>query len=318
MIYPSFSESANVQEPLQPANPTLLIVDDDLSTLSGMELFFSVQYDTVTCDNSESALAVAQQGHVDLILLDVNMPGMNGHELCATLQQRATTKNIPVIILTGSIDDNTEFNSLNAGAVDFMPKPVDLQTLRLKVENHMKLARHRRELSEMSYTDALTGVANRRYIEKILRRECQAAVRTEQPLSLAIIDIDNFKDYNDTLGHQKGDQCLAQVAQTLKGTLRRENDLIGRFGGEEFMVILPNTDLAGAEGIVHQMLTKLREVAVLHPASDCSNLVSVSVGIASYSPDLLSDDELNADALFAQADDKLYQAKQNGKDCYCC
>ncbi len=305
---------SNQPTPQQHTNATLLIVDDDHATLSGLELFFSSQFDTISCADSNTALAIARQGQVDLILLDINMPGMDGLALCETLQAGEITRHIPVIVFTGKISDDTEFKSLSAGAVDFLAKPVDLQTLRLKVENHMKLARHRRDLAEISYTDTLTGVADRRYMDTILKRECLAAARAELPLSIALIDIDDFEAYVDAFGSHQGDQCFTEIAKLFKDCLKRENDLLGRYGEQDFLLILPHTDRAGAELTVNTLLDALRQENVPHPTSSCTDRVSVSVGIASYSPQLLSDDEVNATTLLEEADQQLYWAKQQGKN----
>lgn len=296
---------------------TLLVVDDDINALEAMDLFFSTQFNTIICDDAQQALKIFDDTKIDLVLLDINMPVMNGHEFCALLKRKPTTENIPVIFLTGEIDDDIEFRSLNIGAIDFMHKPVDLQTLRVKIENHMRLASHRQQLADMSFTDPLTGVANRRFIDANLARECQNASRGNYPIAIAVIDVDNFKAYNDTLGHQQGDICLRRVAEILSQTLRRGTDLFGRYGGEEFVAILPQADSEGTETIVDALVAAVEAAEIPHPSSDCSAFVTVSIGVATFVPDAFAVADKTPGELFDEADQKLYQAKAEGKNTYC-
>jgi len=173
-----------------------------------------------------------------------------------------------------------------------------------------RLEEANRELKRLSNTDALTGLANRRYLEEFLQREWQHAIRYRYPLSVLIIDIDFFKNYNDHLGHQAGDRCLQRLAEVLRDFQRRPGDLAARLGGEEFVVVLSGTDEAGAEKIAEEIRKKVLALKILHPSSEVSVYVSVSIGGASVVPSV----DASKESLIEMADRAMYRAKQLGRN----
>lgn len=183
---------------------------------------------------------------------------------------------------------------------------------RKKMEEELEAAN--RKLEALSYQDGLTGVANRRLYDQTLEREWNRALRSGTPLSLIVIDIDNFKDYNDHCGHLQGDNCLIQVAGALSDIACRSSDFFARYGGEEFALLLPDTGREAARDIAERCRRKVLELAIAHPASTASNLVTISAGVSSITPQEGDD----ASQLFAMADRMLYQAKRNGRNRIAC
>ena len=174
----------------------------------------------------------------------------------------------------------------------------------------MKLCQHQKALVDFSYTDTLTGLADRRYSQSILTRECHSAVRGEHPLSIALLEINDFKHYIERFGDQQGDAYLAHVAKIFNDRLRRQNDLLARFADDDFLLILPHTDYQGAQVAVNNLLQALPQQQLSSNALGNSDNISINVGIASYSPHLICDDEPSAAWLLDEADQQLFAAKK--------
>lgn len=188
------------------------------------------------------------------------------------------------------------------------------QELEMKVaERTMALEDANKELRRLAFLDGLTEIANRRYFDEYLLQQWQLLSQTQQPLALILADVDLFKAYNDVYGHQLGDTCLKQVAQALDQVLKRPMDLAARFGGEEFAILLPCTDLKGAERIAEMILVKVRDLAIRHQDSPISERITVSLGLSR----ILPQSTLSPETLIASADQALYRAKQTGRDRYC-
>src|SRR5262249_39204252 len=204
---------------------------------------------------------------IDLILMDILLPGMDGLEACRRIKADDRFRDLPIIIVTSLTEVSNLESAYAAGAMDYLTKPFNKIELLVRLRSALTLKREmdcrksrekellqvmqqleaaNRQLQRLSYLDGLTGIANRRHFDALLDQEWKRAARESLPLSLILIDVDWFKKYNDTYGHQSGDDCLKQVAETLSGTLRRPGDLVARYGGEEFVVILANTAAAGA------------------------------------------------------------------------
>jgi len=180
---------------------------------------------------------------------------------------------------------------------------------RKQMENDLRIANQ--QLEQLAQTDGLTQLANRRYFDRYLSQEWEKARQEQQPISLILLDIDYFKKFNDSYGHQAGDDCLKQVAQGLQRSIRRTTDLVARYGGEEFVVVLPNTQQPGAVAIAQRIQAQARSLSIPHQASDISDIVTVSMGICTTIPAGES-----PEALVKQADVALYRAKQQGRDRY--
>lgn len=290
--------------------PKLLIVDDHPINIQVLYQAFSTDHQVCMATSGKQALEVCLMQKPDLILLDIEMPDISGYEVCAQLKKLPETKDIPVIFVTAHIDEETETRCFNAGAVDFISKPINRNTVRARVRTHLLLKAQSDLLRQMVYRDGLTEVYNRRYFDERLNQEWKLANRNHTPLSLIILDVDFFKKYNDLYGHLAGDDCLRRVAKTAQQALKRPTDLVSRYGGEEFACLLPNTELSGALAVAETIKQHILELKIPHADSSVCPFVSVSLGVCCR-----REGSLQGLADFMQrADTQLYQAKKNGKN----
>lgn len=291
----------------------LLVVDDQPINIQVMNEIFSAQYQVFMATGGQHALDFCHRSPPDLVLLDIVMPGMDGYEVCAALKAAPDTCDIPVIFVTAHTDASEETRGLEAGAVDFISKPVNPAVVRARVKTQLTLKRQSDLMRQLVFLDGLTGVFNRRYFDQQLQTEMARAMRAQNPLSLIMLDVDFFKRFNDHYGHQAGDDCLRQVAQTLKETLRRPADLVARYGGEEFVCVLPETNFAQAIALAHELELSVRKKAIPHADSGLAGVVTISLGVAGFTAGASGD----AATLVAQADAQLYQAKASGRGRVC-
>lgn len=296
-----------------PASMLLLIVDDQPANIDILYALFKDEFTVCIATNGRDALQFCQDRKPDLVLLDVVMPGMGGHEVCQRLKEDPLTRGIPVIFVTGQTDPMDETHGLDVGGVDFISKPFHASVVRARVRTHLLLKHQSDQLRAMALVDGLTGVANRRHFEASLQAEWRRCARTEQPLSLIMADVDFFKRFNDHYGHQAGDLCLRAIAGVLKAGLRRPHDVAARFGGEEFVCVLPETTLEGALAVARVLEEAVRALANPHVTSDVAQIVTVSLGVAVAFP--ARGDRM--DALIASADRQLYRAKRSGRGQVC-
>jgi diguanylate cyclase (GGDEF)-like protein len=290
--------------------PKLLIVDDQPINIRVAHELFRHDCEVYMATNGEQALAKTRALLPDLILLDVVMPGMSGHEVCQQIKADPLLADIAVIFVTAHYDEADEVRGFELGAADFIHKPINPIITRARVQNQLLLKQQRDQLRSIALMDGLTGIANRRKFEGALARNWLQCARDRAPLSLFMIDVDYFKKYNDHYGHQEGDNCLKQIAQTIDLTLVRPSDLGARFGGEEFACLLPNTDSQGALYVAAKIEQAIRELAIPHQASEIADQVTVSIGCSTITPTPKSD----VHQLIAQADEQLYNAKNNGRN----
>lgn len=295
------------------AKPRLLVVDDQPINIQVMHQLFAGEYQVFMATSGAQALQLCKSNPPDLVLLDVVMPQMDGYEVCRQLKADSATRDIPVIFVTANTDTDQETLGLEVGAVDFITKPVVPAVVKARVRTHVTLKLQNDLLRKMVFLDGLLGVFNRRYFDQQLTTEMARAHRSGTPLSVLMIDVDFFKRYNDTYGHLAGDDCLRKVATAVRHVLRRPADVVARYGGEEFACILPETPLADALALGRSVEQAVRAQAIAHSSSDIAEVVTVSVG-ASCKP---QDTKGSADALVAQADAQLYQAKHNGRAQVC-
>lgn len=288
---------------------TILVVDDEKANCNVL-ISLLEGYRVLVAKNGHQALERAENNAPDLILLDVVMPGMSGHEVCKALKSNKATHHIPVIFVTVKSTIEEETQGLELGAVDYISKPFSPSIVQARVANHIQLKKQRDLLESLNITDSLTGISNRRHFDQSLQSCWKAAMRSERCISLLMVDIDHFKQFNDHYGHAGGDSCLVKVAQTLAAQGDRDLDVVCRYGGEEFAVILPYTDHSGAEFIAERMLNAVRDLQIPHLASPSGDWVTVSIGMASMTPDT----QMKAAALLEAADIALYSAKQGGRN----
>lgn len=301
-------------EPYSKAKAKILIVDDVSENLHALMSILRDKYAVVAATDGEKALELAALSpQPDLILLDVQMPGVDGYEVCRQLKRQAETKNIPVIFVTAMSDMLEEEYGLHLGAVDYIAKPFHPAIVSARVQNHVNLKLTIDLLESQVMLDGLTNIPNRRHFDQMLEREWKRALRTHSPLSLVMIDIDFFKRYNDHYGHGMGDECIKQVATSLLHSVSRSSDFVARYGGEEFVAILPHTDNAGAKTIAECLRSHVEALRIPHQASNVFGYVTVSVGSAS----VIANTEMTPLDLLKLADDKLYLAKKAGRNRVC-
>lgn len=302
----------------------ILIVDDSkVIRLMVAECVKQFGYTAIQAENGEQALEYFKNNPVDLILMDVEMPGMNG--FAATKAIRACNENewFPIIFLTNRTDDQSYEQCILAGGDAFLAKPISELQLRMQIVAMERIYLMRKKLKAtqtelmklndalryMSMYDQLTGLANRRYFDDSLKREFLLAQREKAPLSLLMCDLDDFKLYNDTYGHLAGDDCLSAAASAIASVSKRPTDLACRYGGEEFTVILPKTDLNEAKMIAEKIREILANRQIPHKASRVSEYVSLSLGVSTYRGQFK-----NCTELTNAADHALYLAKEHGRN----
>ena len=290
--------------------PRILIVDDVPSNVLILSQSLGRDYEILTASSGEDALKILFEVKPDLLLLDIMMPDMDGYEVCRRVRMDKSIRNIPVIFLTAKGDEEDETRGLEIGAVDYIVKPFSIAVVRARVRAHIELKMHRDFLESLSSLDGLTGIPNRRYFEEIFEMEWGRALRRALPLSFIMIDIDHFKAYNDGYGHGAGDECLRQVAQTLHKTVRRPPDFVSRYGGEEFSIVLPETDMEGAMHVAELMRSNIESLELAHAFSPVAPYVTVSVGVATIVPVIGTPES----ALREAADKQLYEAKAQGRN----
>jgi diguanylate cyclase (GGDEF)-like protein len=303
----------------------ILVVDDDpFVRIFLNELLESGGYETVCASNGMDALNLFMENPADLIISDMNMAVMNGLEFVRKL--RETESDVPVIILTVNTEIRVALEAIRSGANDYLLKDDNihetiflsiektLEKYRLQEENFKllkELTRKNQELEKLSFLDGLTDIPNRRYFDKVIAEEWLRAARKSKPVSLIMIDIDYFKKYNDTYGHQEGDKCLQKVAKSLESALNRPGDFVARYGGEEFAALLPDTDMEGAVAVADRMRAGIELLNILHSSSDAADHVSLSMGIGTVA---LADRRISHSVLISLADQSLYEAKSEGRN----
>lgn len=289
----------------------LLIVDDEAINIRMLDGMLRDDYDISVAIGGEQALKRAFATPPDLILLDIQMGGMDGYEVCRRLKENELTRDIPVIFVTSMSETTEEIRGLELGAVDYITKPYHPPIVRIRLKNQLELKRQRDVLNRLSSLDGLTGIANRRHFDAFLAQEWRRTVRNDGEIALLMMDVDHFKKYNDHYGHIAGDDCLKAIASALNATLTRTTDLLARYGGEEFVCILTSTGLHGAVRVAEKMREAALALAIAHADSDTSAQVTLSFGVATVRPGLL--DLLPTDLLLA-ADRQLYLAKEGGRN----
>lgn len=294
--------------------PRILAIDDTPTNLLTLGAVLANEFDLRIASSGAAGLELAMQSLPDLILLDVMMPEMDGFETLRRLQADPATHDIPVIFVKALNSPADEACGLEAGAVDFISKPINATVTRARIRTHLTLRQQANLLRQIAMIDGLTSVANRRQFDEALEAEWRACQRAASPLALIMIDIDHFKQFNDTYGHQAGDAALKAVASALKASMGRPHDIIARYGGEEFVCLLPDTDLAGARSKAEELKRSVQTLGIAHKASSAAPVLTISLGVAVAIPVV----DLTQDQLVAAADDQLYEAKRAGRSRVCC
>jgi diguanylate cyclase (GGDEF)-like protein len=309
--------------------PTILVVDDTQNNVTILErLLTSEGYQVISAYRGNTALNLAEKHHPDLILLDIGMPIMDGHEVCSRLKASEKTNDIPVIFISAFSDTEEIVKALSVGGVDYVTKPFQIEEVLARIAIHIQIRYLQKLLEEkntileaeiqrrkkvenqlkiLAATDPLTKIYNRRQFFELAMNEYSRSRRSGKPLSIIMIDIDHFKKVNDTYGHLVGDQVLIYFAQLLKKCIRAY-DLLGRYGGEEFVVMLPETNNQLAVMIAERLRT-FTEKTVL-PVKSHKISITASFGVSSNN----KDSELPLEAILHRADQALYKSKQDGRN----
>ncbi|MEY8879624.1 MAG: diguanylate cyclase [Leptothrix sp. (in: b-proteobacteria)] len=308
----------------------ILIVDDDPLAIHALAQVLVGAGRLVFERDGAAALARVEASQPDLVLLDHEMPGLGGLETCRELKRRHP--DLSVVFITSRDDTATEVRALDSGAADFVTKPLVPELVLARVQTQLRLKDYADRIRALACTDPLTGLANRRSLDESLAMECARARRRGPALAVLMIDIDHFKAYNDSLGHPAGDAALVQVSHAIQACLKRSGDVAARFGGEEFCVVLPETDAEQAGHVARQISAAVRALGLPHPASSVGQHVSVSIGVAasdrvtgdgvSWSASGVADLPSSASGWMdwspadwiARADAALYQAKRRGRN----
>jgi diguanylate cyclase (GGDEF)-like protein len=322
---------------------TILIVDDSSDNLRLLSTMLQSQgYQVKKAISGAFALQSLELIKPDLILLDVNMPGLNGYEVCEAIKAQESYQTTPVIFISASNEVFNKVKAFELGAIDYITKPFHLEEVLIRVENQLnqkrlyqalkqqntlleneiterrriesqlKKANHKLEL--LASLDGLTGLANRRRFDEYLATEWQRCLRGNFPLSLILIDVDFFKAYNDTYGHILGDECLKKIACILQNASQRATDLAARYGGEEFVIVLPHTPQPGAVELARSIQKAVAAQKIPHHKSLVSVHITLSLGIASIQPGAGS----QLPQFVEGADQALYQAKIAGRNRIAC
>ncbi|WP_166422695.1 diguanylate cyclase [Paraglaciecola sp. 20A4] len=303
-----------------PATPnilkqTLLVIGDVDERLGRFTTHFSKSFLLLISSDTEEALKLTLNEPIDLVMICVSSDNIDWLLLCSHLKEHPLTLDIPIILYGQEPSKTVLVSGLEAGALDFVSLPLDFDILDVKIRNHMQLSAKLRTLALISCTDGLTGVPNRMQLDTTFHRFWYAAIRGQHEFSVLMIDIDFFKGFNDTYGHVAGDECLKKVATTIRDCLQRESDAMGRYGGEEFLVLLPFTDKTGAELIGRLILSTIEKLGVENTSSTVSGKVTVSVGVASLMHSEINDENFNhPEFLIERADKCLYAAKHQGRN----
>ncbi|WP_456456622.1 diguanylate cyclase [Nitratifractor sp.] len=285
---------------------TILVVDDEVVNLDILvELLH--RFDVIDVTSGEEALEVLAKEKIDLILLDILMPGMDGYEVCRTVKADKSLRHIPVIFITSKNDDLSIEHAYEIGASDYITKPFRHRELLARVGNALRIQELQEELRLLASIDPMTRLYNRRYFTTMADKILKLARREQNPLSLAILDIDRFKQINDTYGHLAGDRVITALSEKLMGRYR-ESDLLCRFGGEEFVILMPNTELDVATLLAERTRKEIEKLQV--PYNGKTITMTVSIGVSQV--DLENEETL--DPVLKRADDALYTAKKEGRN----
>ncbi len=318
----------------------VLLVDDQQMVAEGIRRMIADEpdIDFHYCADPKQAVQQAAEIHATVILQDLVMPDVDGLTLVRFYRNNPATANIPVIVLSSKDDPNVKSEAFSHGATDYLVKLPERVELLARIRSHARsylahkqrdeaftalrnmqeqlkvmneeLACSNKELQRLSSLDGLTGAANRRQFDETLEQEWQRAQRANMPLSLIFADIDYFKRYNDHYGHQAGDDTLIKVADALKKTVHRPADLVSRYGGEEFVMVLPDTTLEGAVAVANKVLNSIRSLNIPHADAGDQDRVTLSMGVATLVP---AENE-SPEMLIEIADKALYRAKEAGRN----
>jgi diguanylate cyclase (GGDEF)-like protein len=292
----------------------ILVLDDDVADLQIIVQQMNDAQVEIADSFSSLVAAALDHGMPDLVLVNIALVGdLEGTDWWRNSTDSDLDCALPVIFLSDDKSTEVEVAAFEAGAADFIAKPFHPRVLRARLNMHLQAREFQQQLNNIARVDALTSICNRREFDLRLMSEWSRCARTGQPLGLLMIDVDKFKEYNDYYGHLRGDECLIAVAHILMTCTQRTSDLIARFGGEEFVALLPDSDLEGAMTVAEDCLEAILDAQMEHLNSDVLPYVTASIGVSAMVPI----HDKSSTMLIEQADIALYQAKQNGRNRIC-
>ena len=293
---------------------TILIVDDIETNIDILNDILSDQYDIMVALNGWDAIDLAIEKLPDLILLDIMMPKVDGYEVCKTLKNNHSTTHIPIIFTTARTDEDSIEKAYDVGGVDYICKPYKPKELKSRVSMHLKMNRlvrdlqkSKRQLARLASKDPLTGLFNRRYFKVFSKNVISHAKKTNKPIGLIMLDIDDFKVINDTYGHSVGDIVLVSISNMLQSLVDKK-DILCRYGGEEFVVLLPNKTLQETKELAYSIQDELNSLYI--PYNDTRIVVTASIGVSMV--DVEHEDRI--ESTIDRADEALYSVKEGGKN----
>ena len=291
--------------------PTILVVDDMTTTLLLLHDLLKDTYEVKIAKSGTKALEILESPNdIDLILLDIEMPDINGYDVCKRIKNNEQTKNIPVIFVTARNSEEDEEYGLNLGAIDYITKPFNKTITKLRLKNYLEMKIKNDMLEKLSMYDGLTNIRNRRFFDETFEKTFSEIKRDKKSLAVLMIDIDFFKPYNDNYGHGQGDETLRKVAKALEKTIKRASDFVARYGGEEFVILLKDINKDGVEAVANNLLNAVRELKITHEFSKIENYVTVSIGVSYYN----SSSDITKLELLLKADETLYNVKNSGRN----
>lgn len=291
--------------------PTILVVDDMTTTLLLIHDLLKDTYEVKIAKSGTKALEILESPNdIDLILLDIEMPDINGYDVCKRIKNNETIKNIPIIFITGRTSQEDEEYGLNLGAIDYITKPFNKAIVKLRIKNYLDLKIKNDMLEKLSMYDGLTNIRNRRFFDETFEKTFNEIKRDKKSLAVLMIDIDFFKPYNDNYGHGQGDETLRKVAKALEKTIKRASDFVARYGGEEFVILLKDINKDGVEAVANNLLNAVRELKITHEFSKIEKYVTVSIGASFYN----SSSDITKLELLLKADETLYNVKNSGRN----
>ena len=298
-------------EPTQTSTkPNLLIVDDDPTLIQILVEFLQSKFNLSIAKNKKKALSLLDKKHFDIVLLDINLPDGNGIDICAEIKSsREFTDSLSIIIMTSHLSADMEAQGLSVGASDYIYKPIHRSVLMARINIQLDLLRKTQLLAHLANVDALTEIGNRRAFDDQLTQEWFRAKRESKPVSLALLDIDYFKLYNDCYGHPQGDACLKEIAKAIDASCKRHSDFCFRIGGEEFAMLFYGTNSNDACQVMMKLQRTLGALNIPHKDSKVADRVTISIGVSDSLSGVNSTEEL-----VEQTDKLLYKAKQRGRN----
>jgi diguanylate cyclase (GGDEF)-like protein len=259
-------------------NFSILLVDDDLMVVRVLNRILIDFSPLRFASSGRAALKLARESTPDLVLLDVDMPEFSGFEVCKAFKSDPTLAEVPIIFITSHESAQLEAKGIELGAADFISKPPHGPLVLARVRTYQRLKTLSETVRSAVKMDFLTGATTRRQLEKALTQEWLRAQRSTAPLAFLIVDIDDFTAYNAEFGEEKGDTCLKSIADVLRLAAHRPTDVLGRYAGGKFAVLLPNTDAGGASTVAQRAVDAVAALQILHSASAGQARVTLSVG----------------------------------------